>query len=217
MTKKLPILYSFRRCPYAMRARMAIVVSGLSVQLREVVLRAKPAAMLVLSPKATVPILQLPDGEVVDESFDIMLWALRQADPFGWLQPDACSLDDMKALVAVFDGDFKDQLDGYKYANRVEGAVAEDHRKAAGPYLLDLEHRLTAYRFLCGKKPSLADYAIMPFIRQFAHVDRGYFAALPYPSLQRWLAGMVESPVFTRVMEKHKQWQDGDTPVIFPP
>jgi len=216
MANTRPILYSFRRCPYAMRARMAIAASGIQVELREVVLRAKPACMLELSPKGTVPVLALPGGDVIDESLDIMLWALAQADPAGWLQPDLGSYDEMLALISTCDADFKHQLDRYKYANRYEGAVAEDHRSAAEAYLAVLEARLADTIHLCGAAPSLADYAVMPFIRQFANVDINWFAAAPYPHVQHWLSGMLEGQIFTGIMGKYPQWQAGDIPLVFP-
>jgi glutathione S-transferase len=156
----LPILYSFRRCPYAMRARMALLVSGQAVGLREVVLRAKPRALLDASPKGTEPVLVLPDGQVIEQSLDIMLWALRRRDPENWLSGrDA-------GLIAANDGPFKHHLDHYKYAGRHDGDPLP-HRAAALGLLEPLEERLAAAPFLCGPARTLTDIAIFPFVRQF--------------------------------------------------
>ncbi|MBL4836470.1 MAG: glutathione S-transferase [Kordiimonadaceae bacterium] len=211
-----PILYSFRRCPYAMRARLALFVSGQQVRLREVVLRDKPAAMLDASAKATVPVLCLPSGQVIDESLDIMLWALEQADPKGWYQPQVGGLEEMLHLINKCDTEFKPHLDRYKYANRYEDAQPETHRTAAATFLAELEQRLVTSRFLFGHRATLADYAVMPFIRQFAGVDRDWFAAAPYPQLQAWMAGLMDESPFRDVMEKYPQWAEGDTDTLFP-
>ena len=212
----LPVLYSFRRCPYAMRARLAIASAGQPCRLREVVLRDKPQAMLDASPKGTVPVLALSDGRVIDESLEIMLYALRGADPEGWLAPQEGSLDEMLALIAACDGPFKHHLDRYKYASRHEGAVAEDHRQAAMPFLQMLDERLAARSQLFGARIALADMAVMPFVRQFASTDRDWFANMPLAHLQRWLAGHVESARFKTVMPKFDQWQPGGEQPIFP-
>ncbi|PCI63411.1 MAG: glutathione S-transferase [Kordiimonadales bacterium] len=215
MTAPHPILYSFRRCPYAMRARMAIKVSGQQVALREVVLRDKPEAMIEVSPKATVPVLVLTDGIVVDESFDIMLWALAQNDPEGWLVPEVGTLDEMLALVQTCDRDFKSHLDRYKYENRYEGVSALEHRAEAESFLAILDTRLEAAKYLFGSRPALADFAVAPFIRQFANVDKDWFGGTPYKHLQRWLATFLVSPAFTSVMHKYPQWHSGDALLFF--
>lgn len=212
----LPVLYSFRRCPYAMRARLAIASAGQPCRLREIVLRDKPQAMLDASPKGTVPVLALSDGRVIDESLEIMLYALRGADPEGWLAPQEGSLDEMLALIAACDGPFKHHLDRYKYASRHEGAVAEDHRQAAMPFLQMLDERLAARSQLFGARIALADMAVMPFVRQFASTDRDWFATMPLAHLQRWLAGHVKSARFKTVMPKFEQWQPGGEEPIFP-
>lgn len=212
----LPVLYSFRRCPYAMRARLAIAQAGVRVRLREVVLRDKPAHMLEISPKGTVPVLRLPDGTVIDESLEIMRWALGTADPSGWLAPDEGTLADMDALIADNDGDFKHHLDRFKYATRYEGVDPLEHREAAEVFLRKLEARLQEGGWLFGNKPCLADYAILPFIRQFSGVDRAWFEQAPYPALHRWLAIFIESGFFKSVMKKYPQWHEGDAEAIFP-
>ncbi|MFZ3121279.1 MAG: glutathione S-transferase [Variovorax sp.] len=211
----LPILYSFRRCPFAMRARFALLVSGTACELREVVLRDKPAALREASPKATVPVLVDVDGTVIDESLAIMRWALARRDPQHWLAPSGGTLDDMLALVAQCDGDFKRHLDRYKYPNRYEGADALRHRTEAGVFLDGLETRLGGSRHLFGDAPALADMAIAPFVRQFAQVDAAWFAAAPRPALSAWLSALTASSLWASAMPKFPAWQPGDAVVVF--
>jgi glutathione S-transferase len=180
----MPILYSFRRCPYAIRARLAIAISGVEVECVEVSLRDKPAALIAASAKATVPVVVLDNGQVIDESLDIMRWALTQNDPERWLAGHDA------ALIATNDGPFKRYLDRYKYADPDDRAA---HRGAATALLLPLERRVSCRRTLTGM-------ALLPFVRQFAHVDRAAFAALPLPGLHRWLAHHLASPLFESVM-----------------
>lgn len=216
MTDTQPILYSFRRCPYAMRARLALASAGVEVRLREVVLRDKPAAMLKASAKGTVPVLVLPDGTVIDESLDIMLWALEKHDPEGWLQPEQGTSADMRRLVVSNDGDFKHHLDRFKYATRYEGADPEEHRAEAETFLRLLEARLNDTIWLYGTRPSLADYAVLPFIRQFAGAAKGWWEEAPYPNVRRWLEDFKASDRFKAVMRKYPQWHEGDAEPIFP-
>ncbi|SEA03430.1 glutathione S-transferase [Variovorax sp. YR216] len=218
MTQALPVLYSFRRCPYAMRARMAIAASGQRCELREVVLRDKPAELLAASPKGTVPVLVDPHGAVIDQSLDIMLWALRRHDPDGWLRPAQGTLDDMLALIAECDGAFKRHLDGYKYPERQPEAERDAalHREQGGVFLKSLDARLQSSRCLFGDNPALADIAIAPFVRQFAQVDATWFDAQPWPRLREWLAARLKAPVFARVMDKHPQWRAGQPGISFP-
>jgi len=216
MTDSRPILYSFRRCPYAMRARLAIAAAGVPVRLREVVLRDKPGHMLEISPKGTVPVLQLADGTVVDESIDVMLWALGNADPEGWLVPGAEPEGDVMALIAVNDGDFKHHLDRYKYAARYDGADPVIHRSAACDFIAMLEARLAASDYLFGDAPTLADFAILPFVRQFAHVDTAWFAQAPCPEVRSWLEAFKVSERFASIMKKYPQWRAGDAEMDFP-
>jgi glutathione S-transferase len=211
----LPILYSFRRCPFAMRARLALLASGTPCELREVVLRDKPVALREASPKATVPVLVDVDGAVIDESLSIMRWALARHDPQRWLAPSAGTLDDMLALVAQCDGDFKPHLDRYKYPNRYDGADALQHRTEAGAFLDALEMRLRVSRHLFGDAPALADMAIAPFVRQFAQVDPAWFAAAPWPLLQAWLSALTGLPTWAGIMSKYAPWRPGDAVVIF--
>ncbi|MGO1117074.1 glutathione S-transferase [Rhodovibrionaceae bacterium A322] len=212
----LPILYSFRRCPYAMRARMALSVSGQSCELREIVLRNKPAHMLEISPKGTVPVLQQPDGRVIEESLDVMLWALDRHDPEGWLTPEFGSLADMRALIQACEDDFKCHLDRYKYATRYEGADPEAERAKAAAYLKTLDQRLAGQAYLFGNRKSLADIAIAPFVRQFANTDRSWFDAQDWPHLLAWLEAFLDSGLFASIMAKHKPWAEGDELKVFP-
>jgi glutathione S-transferase len=203
----LPVLYSFRRCPYAMRARMALIVSRTQCELREVSLKDKPVEMISASPKATVPVLVLPDGKVIDESLDIMLWALRGNDPQNWLKPPTGSLDEMLALIAATEDPFKTHLDRYKYAVRYDDTDPDFHRSEGLKFLNRLNTRLTEHRHLFGTTPALADYAIFPFVRQFANTDRPWFDAQPLPALQTWLAGYLESKLFAVAMVKRSIWK----------
>ncbi|MEM8751167.1 MAG: glutathione S-transferase [Pseudomonadota bacterium] len=216
-----PVLYSFRRCPYAMRARLALQVSCQEVELREVVLRDKPAQMIEASAKATVPVLVTSSGDVVDESLDVMLWALRRNDPENWLSPQSGILDEMLALIGDNDGPFKTHLDRYKYATRhVDNGDAEafsnEHRDAALTHLRVLEKRLASHPYLFGSRFSLADAAIAPFVRQFANTDRAWFDAQPLPHLQGWLKAFLSSTAFAGIMRKYPQWRAPEDAVIFP-
>ncbi|MDP4574607.1 glutathione S-transferase [Qipengyuania sp. G39] len=195
------ILYSFRRCPYAMRARMALHVSGLAYEHREVVLREKPAAMLEVSPKGTVPVFVTDEGEVLEESLDIMRHSLSQNDPEGWLGRDD------QALLAANDGPFKHHLDRYKYATRYEDVDPEQHRASAVEILAELDRRLAVSPYLCGDDRGFADIAIFPFVRQFANHDRERFEGDGMPNLQAWLEVLVSSGLFAAIMEKHPKWE----------
>ena len=199
-------LFSFRRCPYAMRARMALEVSGAELDLVEVSLRNKPARMLEISPKGTVPVIELDDGTVIDESLDIMLWTLNNNDPEGWLGPDEDNLQAMLALIEDNDGDFKHHLDRTKYAVRYEGADPEVHRKDAQVFLDGLATRLKQNAFLMGDTPRLVDWAILPFVRQFANIDRERFDASNDPKLREWLDWGLASERFQTIMKKGSRW-----------
>ncbi|NVK33665.1 MAG: glutathione S-transferase [Rhodobacteraceae bacterium] len=211
----LPVFYSFRRCPYAMRARLALLSSSAAVELREILLRDKAPEFLQTSPSGTVPCLMTGDGTVIDESLDIMLWALEQSDPENWLKPDEGSRDEMLALIGRLDGDFKRHLDRYKYDTRYPDASTTEERSAAAAILMELEARLARTPWLFGNRASLADYAFLPFLRQFANVDRDWFNAEPWPNLSARLRTFETSERFAAIMPKFVKWQAGDTPVVF--
>jgi len=209
----LPVLYSFRRCPYAMRARLALHASGLAHEHREVVLKNKPAHMLALSPKGTVPVLWLPGtagagAQVMEQSLDIMLWALRQNDPMGWLALSEAAMAEALALIAHNDGPFKHHLDRYKYPNRSGLASGLADRDMAAHWLHTLGEKLRDQPYLAGAHWGLTDAAIAPFVRQYAHTDPAWFAAQSWPALARWLAAFEASPTFAAIMHKHAPWQE---------
>ena len=195
----LPELYSFRRCPYAIRARLAIAISGIDLEVREVDLKAKPERMLQLSPKGTVPVLVLPDGSVMDESLDIMLWALHQRDPHGMLESYS---SEARELIKRNDGEFKLSLDRYKYPERYPESSTSEYRAQGEMVLKELDARLQGRNYFIGDNAGISDLALMPFIRQFAQVDRAWFDAGPYMQLQKWLREWEASEVFSRVMRK---------------
>jgi glutathione S-transferase len=203
MKPSLPILYSFRRCPYAMRARLALVASGLKSGIdyehREVVLRDKPAELLIASPKGTVPVLVLPTGEVIDQSLDIMLWALRKNDPFGWLKNEKEAL----CLIALCDGDFKYHLDRYKYPNRYEGANAIEHRASAAEFAAQVNRHIFQNSYEFNSCSGIYYAGCMPFIRQFSNTNKVWFAAQPWPNLQAALMRFEASDAFKTIMQTH--------------
>jgi glutathione S-transferase len=203
----LPVLYTYRRCPYAMRARMALCYAGIVVEMREITLKHKPAHMLEVSPKGTVPVLVLPDGKVIDQSLDIMHWALQVSDVDGWLHADA---EQTMQLIFDNDGAFKQSLDRYKYASRFPEHPLAFYRTQGEAFLLRLEALLSQNRYLLAPKPSLADIAIFPFIRQFAAVDAAWFEASAYPQLQAWLRGWQSSDLFANVMVKHPPYEEAN-------
>ena len=208
MTAPLPpVLYSFRRCPYAMRARLALHASGLAYEHREIELKRKPAHLLSLSPKGTVPVLWRPsEGQVIDQSLDIMLWALQQHDPEHWLPQDASVLQDWLVQIGRHDGDFKQHLDRYKYPQRFGLSDGLAHRAAGAEHLQQLGEVLARQAFLSGPRWGLLDAAQAPFVRQFAHTDPSWFAAQPWPHLAKWLAAFEASADFAAIMAKHPLW-----------
>lgn len=206
-TNALPILYSFRRCPYAMRARLALAISDTRCELREVKLSAKPEALLVASPKGTVPVFVLPGGAVIDQSIDIMRWALARNDPERWLE---CDDPD---LIAANDGIFKYHLDRYKYPER-HATDPVEHRDKALSFLKEFDTYLAGARRNAGSG-SLTEFAIMPFVRQFAAVDEAWFGQA-LPGLHAWLHEHLASELFNAIMLRLPPWQSGDPPVIFP-
>lgn len=211
----LPLLYSFRRCPYAMRARLAIKASGQPIELREIILRNKPDHMLEISQKATVPVLLLPSGQVIDESLDIAKWALSLNDPLHLLSTENKEEAEIIQLIATNDGPFKHHLDRTKYPNRYPEENPDENRAKATLILKNLDNRLAGQTYLIGEHQTLADIMIAPFVRQFAHIDKERFIAEPLPHLIRWLNEFLESALFLSVMEKYQPWQENDPPLIF--
>ena len=209
---ELPVLYSFRRCPYAIRARMAIAESGVQVSLREVLLQDKPPELLAASSKATVPVLVLTDGGVIEESVDVMHWALEQHDPHHWLK----SLDFGSDWIQTCDGEFKHWLDRYKYADRYPEHPATFYRENAEAFLASVEAALSASASLAGDAPGFVDVAVFPLIRQFAGVDPACWQAAPYPCTQLWLDGWLNSALFSRIMAKYPRWESGQPGQRFP-
>ena len=213
----LPILYSLRNCPFAMRARLALYKSKQVVELRDVVLKNKPAQMITASAKGTVPILVLNTGKVVDESLDIMLWALHENDPENLLLTTQAEsqLEQILALIHRFDREFKTCLEQYKCAKRYHESNIEQCRQACEVYINDIERRLSEHTFVMGDQESVADIAILPFIRQFARVERQWYLQSPYPNVKKWLSAYLQSPLFTKVMAKHPLWQKGNDITLF--
>ena len=199
-------LYSYRRCPYAMRARMALAYSGIAVEIREISLREKPASLLAISPKGTVPVLQ-NDGLVIEQSYDIMKWALKQSDPDQWLSAQTESIIDK--WVEKNDGPFKKLLDQYKYPDRhPDISLEETLSQATASFLGPINEQLTKGTCLLGSKVSLADIAIFPFVRQFAMVNPDWIDQSGLDSLKQWLNQHLESPLFLSVMQKYPTWHD---------
>lgn len=208
-----PILYSFRRCPYAMRARLAVASAGVEVELREILLKDKPEAFLQASESGTVPSLVTADGVttngVIDESFDIMLWALKQNDPDGWLAMPDEGFD----WITRADGPFKQALDRTKYETRYPDNDPSEQRAIAASFLSDLDAKIDDWMY---DRPTLADYAILPFVRQFAFIDKAWFDTQDWPNLQGWLERFLKSESFSAMMVKYPPWKEGDAPVVFP-
>jgi glutathione S-transferase len=201
----LPVLYSYRRCPYAMRARMALKIADIDVEIREISLRDKPKQMLQVSPKGTVPVLVLDDGKVIDESLDIMLWAVSQQDTARWLSVDA---EIAMQLIKENDTSFKSALDAYKYPERYPDKTQIAHRKNGEVFLISLENKLSQTPYLFGDRASFADVAIFPFVRQFAAVDSTWFNQSPYDHLRDWLNQWLASDLFNSVMQKHQTYME---------
>ncbi|WP_198436642.1 glutathione S-transferase [Moritella sp. F3] len=210
------IFYSFRRCPYAMRARLAVCYSQVEVELREVVLKDKPMSLLAYSPKGTVPVLVTQDKQIIDESRDIMQWALAQNDRHDWLRQNQPHLQkQISSLIDENDNEFKAILDKYKYADRHPECTEAQYREQGSHFLTQLELLLRLHNNLISDDVSLADIAIFPFIRQFASVDKTWFEQSPYPKLRAWLNRHTSSTLFTDIMFKYPQWSAGDKAVYF--
>ena len=208
-----PILYSFRRCPYAMRARLAIAISEQEIRLREIVLKHKPTELLVISPNKTIPVLQINEQEVLDESLEIMVWALSKNDPQQWIND---SLQEMLSLIDNNDYEFKYWLDKYKYADRFPEYEQAYYRDQAEDFLMVLESRLHQKSYLFADHITLADMAIFPFIRQFANVDKNWFEQSPYLLVQQWLIKLINSDLFISCMKKYPTWLESGEDISFP-
>jgi glutathione S-transferase len=206
-----PVLYSFRRCPYAIRARLALQAAGQMVELREVELKAKPPEMMIASPKATVPVLVLP-GRILEQSLDIMLWALRLNDPQAWL-PQPSDMDATLKTIAENDGAFKHHLDRYKYPHRYQLSSGIEDRDTGAEFLQGLNSTLQLSPHLAGESWGLLDAALAPFVRQFAHTDACWFAAQDWQALLQWLQAFEVSDAFNQAMKKFAPWKAGEPPL----
>ena len=212
----LPILYSLQNCPYAMRARLALLLAQQNVQIRAVTMKDKPAEMLLASPKGTVPVLVIKNNngsesktQVIDESLDIMLWALHRNDPDNLLYShDKKALPEMLSVIEKSDSEFKLSLEKYKRAKRFHGSDEEVCRLECEPFIQALEQRLSQHEFLMGSTPSLLDYALLPFIRQFSRVNKPVFSHQRYTKLRHWLRYHLQSRLFSRAMFKYPLWLD---------
>jgi glutathione S-transferase len=213
--KSLPIIYSLRNCPYAMRARIAIFKAQKKVMLRDLVLSNKPEEMMLASPKGTVPVVVLENGTVIEESLEVMLWALQASDPNDLLHVQQEGvLSEMLSLINQFDNEFKGFLEQYRCAKRYQEDNVEEYRVACQQYLNNLEERLTKHTFIMSNKESLADIALLPFIRQFARVERQWYLQSPYPQLRQWLNNYLQSRMFSKVMTKHPLWLDSHEAIL---
>ena len=204
-----PILYSFRRCPYAIRARLAIYSAGIELELREILLRDKAPKFLEVSKSKTVPCLQTNDC-ILDESLEIMIWALKINDPNNWLRETNKS----REFIETCDGPFKNALDRTKYPNRYPDESAVENRMLASNFLDFIESQLNPCLF--GENLNLADIAILPFVRQFAHIDFDWFLSQPWPKTAGWLENFKTSEMFNSVMKKYSKWEENDPVTLFP-
>ncbi|WP_205341912.1 glutathione S-transferase [Denitrificimonas caeni] len=213
----LPLLYSLQHCPYAMRARLGILLAQQSVLIRAVVTKNKPADMLALSPKGTVPVLIINHAEgsevpqqkvtVIDESIEIMLWALKRNDPQDLLwAEDPQQLALMLELIRKNDQHFKPQLEAYKLAKRFHKESEMADRQRCEVFIAELERKLEKSHYLMGDRASLADYAVLPFVRQFARVDRKWYVQSPYPKCRDWLNRHLQTLLYTKAMAHYPLW-----------
>ena len=209
----LPILYSFRRCPYAMRARMAIHISDQRCELREVLLRDKPPSMLQYSAKGTVPVLILQDGKVIDESLDVIDWALNLNDTDDWQRSK--DTKKTKELIKINDGEFKYHLDRYKYSKRYDNEDPEFHRKKCLKFIESVNNELNNSKYIFDDNISYADIVLLPFIRQFRIADIEWFDSLPYDNLKKWLSSFLNSSLLNSIMKKYDLWKEGDKSIVF--
>ena len=211
-----PYLYSLRNCPFAMRARLAIYKSAQPVFIREVDLRDKPSAMLIDSPKATVPILVVSQTLIIEESLEVMLWSLGQNDPQNLLRHnDDNKFNDILTFIYRFDHGFKPALEDYKCAKRYHEDSVCEQRAVCEVFINELEQRLSRHQFVMDEQESLADIAILPFVRQFARVERKWYVQSSYPNVKRWLNSYLQYAIFSKVMTQFPCWKIGDKPVVY--
>jgi glutathione S-transferase len=211
-----PILYSLQNCPYAMRARMGLLLAKQPVMLRPIDLKNKPQDMLIVSPKGTVPVLVLDQDNIIDESLDIMIWALQQSDPQNLLYSHAPdTYKNMMSLIDEHDNQFTHFLSQYKQAKRYHKTSEQVDRERCETFITRIERRLNEHVFIMGDKPSLIDFAILPFIRQIAKVDRRWYRQAPYPKLQQWLNNHLQSRLYAKAMVKHPLWLQTNENILF--
>ena len=212
----LPILYSLRQCPYAMRARLGLLLAHQSVMLRDIVMTTIPKEMIEASPKGEVPVLVFHDGTVIDESIDIMRWALNINDSQDLLYKNYPDLiEEIQNFIQHNDNEFVEALKGYKAASRYHDDAEVERRQHCELFIRDIEDRLSNQKYIFGDEPSLADYAILPFVRQFSRVDRKWYLQSPYPKLRSWLERHYQNPLFSKAMKKYPLWLDTKEDIIF--
>ncbi|TKF82884.1 glutathione S-transferase [Vibrio sp. F13] len=212
----LPILYSLRRCPYAMRGRMGIALSQQKVLLREIVTKDKPSELLASSPKGTVPVLVLPNGQVIEQSLDVMNWSLQQNDPQDLLRSSNPTLSEqVQQLIKTNDEEFIGHLERYRASVRYRNIDVEQRRQACETFIKQLEVRLTDQPYFFGESPSLADFAVMPFVSQFVRVEKKWFVQSEYQNVGRWLRAHLESKLYTQVMKQYPLWNETKQDCLF--
>ncbi|CAH6922203.1 Glutathione S-transferase [Vibrio chagasii] len=212
----LPVLYSLRRCPYAMRGRMGIALSKQQVLLREIVTKDKPSELLASSPKGTVPVLVLSDGKVIEQSLDVMMWALHQNDPHDLLRSSNPSLSEqIHQLIQQNDNEFIGHLEKYRASVRYRNDDIEQRRNLCEAFISELEAKLAHHDYFFGDSPSLADFAVMPFVSQFVRVEKKWFVQSEYQNVRRWLRSHLESKLYTQVMKQYPLWNDTKQDCLF--
>ena len=211
--RKYPILYSFRRCPYAMRARLAIKASGIIVEIREVELKNKPKEFLGISPKATVPIVCISSKQIIEESLDIMEWALKINDPLKLLKYEKLNRIEIHNILNKLENEFKQNLDRYKYSSRFDLPNPKLYRDKNLQTLNEFNNLLQNNKGICSSHLSLLDYAVFPFIRQFRNVNSVWFDSLELKFLQTWLYELIDSDEFSSIMKKYEIWNPNQKPI----
>ncbi len=212
----LPILYSLRRCPYAMRGRMGIALSQQKVLLREIVTKDKPSELLASSPKGTVPVLVLPNGQIIEQSIEVMNWALQQNDPQDLLRSNNPTLSEqVQQLIKTNDDDFIGHLEKYRASVRYRNIDVEQRRHACEVFISELESKLAQHEYLFGDTPSLADFAVMPFVSQFVRVEKKWFVQSEYQNVGHWLRAHLDSKLYTQVMKQYPLWNETKQDCVF--